>query len=157
MATMALRIERQSRLPIHTQLVEQVRHLVASGVLAVGERLPTVRDLAVSLGVNRNTVLRVYGELERAGILETRAGRGTYVASAPAESPERQRAYRRLRTLLQEILDLGFTPAEITAMVQVEASHLATQRAAQAEGLATSRHRFATWGRYRSRGSANGP
>lgn len=157
MEGLTIRIERSNPLPIHTQLVEQLRHLVVSGVLAGGARLPTVRELARLLGVNRNTVQRAYRDLEQARLLEARAGKGTYVARLAGESAERQRAYRRLRALLHEILDLGFSPPEIAAMVQAEATRLAFERARQAEGLASSRQRFATWGRYRSRGSGEEP
>ncbi len=157
MSRLLIKIERTSPLPIHTQLTEQLKHLVVSGILGAGERLPTVRALAASLGINRNTVQRVYGELGRARLLETRIGKGTYAVRLGPESQERRRAYKRLRALLQEILDLGFNPAEIAAMVRAETTQLAMERAIQAENLASSRHRFATWGRYRSRGSGEEP
>lgn len=74
--------------PIYVQLDQGIRAAIATGRLAVGTQLPTVRQLAVDLRVNANTVARVYAELERAGVLETRRGVGTFVAArqpAPAK------------------------------------------------------------------------
>src|SRR3954468_15494499 len=65
--------------PLYAQLDRAIRVAIATGRLGVGDRLPTVRQLAVELRVNANTVAKVYGELERAGVLETRRGVGTFV------------------------------------------------------------------------------
>lgn len=157
MAPLPIRIERKSPLPIHVQLDAQLRQLVAAGILGPGMRLPAVRQMAASLGVNRNTVQRVYQALERAGILETRSGKGTLVATTAGARANRDVAHRRLRSLVREILGLGFDPAEVVTVVQAEAIRLEIERAQQAEGLVVSRHRFASWGRYRSRGSASEP
>jgi GntR family transcriptional regulator len=69
--------------PLHVQLEHQIRAAVATKRLAPGAQLPTVRQLAVDLSVNANTIARVYLDLERAGVLETRRGIGTFVASRP--------------------------------------------------------------------------
>lgn len=68
--------------PLYAQLRRAIQGAVATGRLAVGDQLPTVRQLAVELRVNANTVAKVYGELERAGLLETRRGVGTFVKHA---------------------------------------------------------------------------
>jgi len=150
MDPLPIHIERSAPLPIGTQLEAQLKHLIASGALPGGTRLPTVRDLGASLGINRNTVQAVYRSLKRGGMLEAKRRQGTHVvAEAPRTQPHQ---HRRLRELLQEILDLEFTPAELVALVQTEAGRLALERARQAEGLAASRYRFATWGRYPRRG-----
>jgi GntR family transcriptional regulator len=73
-------IDPSSGTPIYRQLVDQVRQAVASGVLRAGDRLPSVRDLAVELAVNPNTVARAYQELEREGVIATPRGRGSFVA-----------------------------------------------------------------------------
>src|SRR4026209_660505 len=70
--------------PIYAQLERGLRSAIASGRLRPGDQLPTVRQLAVELSVNANTIARVYVDLERAGVLETRRGVGTFVASQPA-------------------------------------------------------------------------
>ncbi len=66
--------------PVYQQLIDQLKMAVATGRLQPGDRLPTVRDVAVQVHVNRNTVARVYAELEGEGLLYTRAGQGTFVS-----------------------------------------------------------------------------
>jgi GntR family transcriptional regulator len=77
---MWLHIDPSSGTPIYRQIVDQVRQAVASGVLRAGDRLPSVRDMAVELAVNPNTVAKAYQELERDGVIETPRGKGSFVA-----------------------------------------------------------------------------
>jgi GntR family transcriptional regulator len=92
-------------LPIYAQLDRAIRAAVATGRLAPGAQLPTVRQLAVELKVNANTVARVYVDLERAGILETRRGVGTFVAAAqPALGAKRGRE-NELRAIVRRAVD----------------------------------------------------
>ncbi|QIN79400.1 GntR family transcriptional regulator [Rubrobacter marinus] len=95
---MELRVDSRSHVPVHVQLQEQLKHLILTGELAVGSRLPSIRMLAGYLRINRNTVARVVAELEREGFLETRRGSGTYVLDPPvdAEGMERQRFLERV-------------------------------------------------------------
>ena len=79
-------VDPQDRTPIYAQLDRALRAAIATGRLGVGDQLPTVRQLAVELSLNANTVARVYMELERAGILETRRGVGTFVTATPAKA-----------------------------------------------------------------------
>ena len=72
--------------PVYRQLIDQVRAGIASGSLAAGDQLPTVRQLAVDLEINPNTVMRAYRELELGGLLETHQGTGTFISS---EKPEK--------------------------------------------------------------------
>ena len=65
--------------PLYHQLERSIKFAIATGKLRIGDQLPTVRQLAVDLRVNANTVAKVYAELERAGVLETRRGVGTFV------------------------------------------------------------------------------
>ena len=79
--------------PIYAQVERGLRAAIAAGRLRPGDQLPTVRELAVELRVNANTVARVYGELERAGVFETRRGVGTFVrAGRPRSAPPREHA-----------------------------------------------------------------
>jgi len=86
--------------PLYAQLERSIRFAIATDKLRVGEQLPTVRQLAVDLRINANTVAKVYAELERAGIVETRRGIGTFVNERPAEaSLSRRDREKQLREL----------------------------------------------------------
>lgn len=108
--------------PLYAQLERAIRVAIATGRLREGDRLPTVRQLAVDLRINANTVAKVYGELERAGVLESRRGIGTYVrpSAFPAVS-SRDRA-RQLAALVQRFLveaaSLGFSSVELIEQLQ---------------------------------------
>src|ERR1700758_5714120 len=79
--------------PVYRQLIDQVRSGIASGSLTAGDQLPTVRQLAVDLAINPNTVMRAYRELELGGLLETHQGTGTFIANKKLQknSAERER------------------------------------------------------------------
>ena len=76
---MFLPVDPSSGLPVYRQIIDQVRRMMVSGRLAPGDRLPSTRDLAVQLRINPLTVGRVYGDLEREGLIEMRRGLGMYV------------------------------------------------------------------------------
>ena len=86
-------IDLHSGMPVYRQLIDQVRSGVASGSLTAGDQLPTVRQLAVDLAINPNTVMRAYRELELGGLLETHQGTGTFITKKKQEknSAERER------------------------------------------------------------------
>ncbi len=102
--------------PLYAQLARAIRVAIASGRLDVGERLPTVRELAVTLRINANTVAKVYGELERAGVLETRRGVGTFVRKGDAGLDRAAERERHLAGLADHYLvgaaALGYTASE---------------------------------------------
>ena len=85
--------------PLYHQLERSIRFAIATGRLAIGDQLPTVRQLAVDLRINANTVAKVYTELERSGVVETRRGVGTFVTARPNEAASRHDRERRLREL----------------------------------------------------------
>ena len=97
-------VDPRDRTPIYAQLERALRAAIAMGRLSAGDQLPTVRQLAVELSVNANTVARVYAELERAGILETRRGVGTFVSATPAQAHPPKQHERRLRTFITRLL-----------------------------------------------------
>jgi GntR family transcriptional regulator len=79
------RLDSHSGVPVYRQLIDQVQAAIASGTLAVGEQLPTVRQVAVDLAINPNTVLRAYREMEIRGLLDTQQGTGTFIADKRVE------------------------------------------------------------------------
>jgi len=85
------RLDLHSGVPVYRQIIDQVRGGIASGVLAVGDRLPTVRQLAVDLSINPNTVVRAYRELELGGLLETHQGTGTFISTQKLRGGEAER------------------------------------------------------------------
>ena len=90
--------------PIYAQLERALRAGIATGKLRPGDQLPTVRQLAVDLKVNANTVARVYVELERAGVIETRRGVGSFVSATPAQAHPPREHERRLRAFATRVL-----------------------------------------------------
>lgn len=84
-------IDPSSGTPIYRQIVDQVRQAVASGVLKPGDKLPSVRDMAVELAVNPNTIAKAYQELERDGVIETPRGKGSFIAEREHRLTEAER------------------------------------------------------------------
>ena len=112
-----LQIDFRSGLPIYTQIVNQVQSQIASGVLAPGDQLPTVRALAEELRVNFNTVARAYRILDEARIISTQQGRGTYITEIPPPNVTERLRRESLKALTQryisEALRLEFSTDEI--------------------------------------------
>ena len=110
-------IDPRDHTPIYAQLERGLRAAIASGRLTPGDQLPTVRQLAVELRVNANTVARVYAEPERAGVLETRRGLGSFIRSTPAQAHPPREHDRRLRAfatrLLADAAAAGFTLEDV--------------------------------------------
>src|SRR6267142_811988 len=86
------RLDLQSGVPVYRQIIDQVRGGMASGALGVGDQLPTVRQLAVDLSINPNTVARAYRELELGGLLETHQGTGTFISAQKVRGGEVERS-----------------------------------------------------------------
>jgi GntR family transcriptional regulator len=111
-----LRVNRKSAVPVHVQLMSQLRHLISTGALKPGMQLPTVRQLAGFLRINPNTVSRALADLERDGYVEGQQGRGTFVSDRPTREG---RAAHSLERLVGESLtrarQLGFTQDEFLA------------------------------------------
>jgi GntR family transcriptional regulator len=116
-----IHISSSDGVPIYIQIVNQVKHLVASGRLTPGEEIPPIRALAEQLVVNPNTVARAYLELERAGIVTKRHGSGTYVSEARAPLPQREKMRilaNRADALLAEGRHLDVDLAEIIKLLR---------------------------------------
>ena len=119
---MFVELDFRSHVPIYVQIVERIKHLVATEALKPGDQLPTVRQLAADLRVNFNTIARAYRILDEAGVISTQQGRGTYVLEPLP--PERATRLRRaaldalVRSFLAEADRLGFEPNEVAADVE---------------------------------------
>ena len=117
-------VDSDSPTPIYAQLDRSIRAAIATGELEPGRQLPTVRQLAVDLAVNANTVAKVYTQLERDGILETRRGVGTFVRDIPSPQPARARHERELHELIRRFIGdaalLGFTLPELIDQLRNE-------------------------------------
>lgn len=96
-------IDPSSGTPIYRQIFDQVRQAVAGGTMRPGDRLPSVRDLAVELAVNPNTIAKAYQELEREGVIETPRGRGSFISAQTPELTENERS-ERLRTAIDRLI-----------------------------------------------------
>lgn len=123
---MRLRLVPSSGLPIYRQIVEQVADQIACGRLRVGNRLPSVRELARALPANQNTVLKAYELLERDGLIARRHGDGTFVArdAATVSATERQR-------VLQSLLAQAAAKAQLYGVASTELHHLLDQEIAR--------------------------
>lgn len=105
-----------SGVPVYLQIKEQVLHAISRGQLKTGDQLPTVREVAVDLEINPNTVNRAYSDLEREGVLVSRRGRGTFIAGQgrPADlSAQRTRIRDIARRALGEARSFGFRSEEL--------------------------------------------
>jgi GntR family transcriptional regulator len=115
------RLDGDSGVPAYRQIIDQVTAAIARGVLKSGDQLPTVRQLAVDLSINPNTVIRAYRELEIRGVLETQQGTGTFIGQVNPESRDGERE-RRLGQLVSEFVSRvgaeGFTVDEALAQLQ---------------------------------------
>ena len=116
------RLDMATGVPVYRQIMDQVMGGIASGTLHPGDQLPTVRQLAVDLRINANTVAKVYAFLERAGLLETRRGVGTFVAAhtpTPQEGALRRTELTRLvDRFLAELSHHGFHLAEVMPEIE---------------------------------------
>lgn len=97
------RLDLESGVPAYRQIIDQVQGGLASGALAAGDQLPTVRQLAVDLAINPNTVLRAYRELEIRGVLDSQQGTGTFIADRKIIQDENERG-RKLEQLVGEFV-----------------------------------------------------
>lgn len=119
---MAIELDFRSKVPIYVQIVDQIKHLIAIGVLRPDEQLPTVRQLASDLRVNFNTVARAYRLLDEEGLISTQHGRGTYILPIPSQESEEQLQRQDLEWLTSQYLSeaalLDCTPEDVHAIIE---------------------------------------
>lgn len=119
----AMRIELNpaSSTPLYKQIVEEIRKLIARGVLVPGDRIPTVRELAVQCRVNRNTAARAVQVLEAEGVVNTRVGKGTFISESLTASAATVRStalVEAVERLVREVDALGIDTATVLAQVE---------------------------------------
>jgi len=115
-----MRIDPKSNVPIFRQIADQLRRRVRRGVHKPGEMLPSLRALALEIGVNPNTIQRAYELLEREGVVESRRGVGIFVAAReqqPSTAAERN-AKLHLTKLVSDSLDAGLSPDRLRALFE---------------------------------------
>ena len=121
---MDIHIDLGSSVPIYMQIVEQIRHLVATGALQPGEKLLTIRQLAVDLRVDPNTVAHAYNLLHNEGVISTQRGRGTFVAQRPDDARLARMRQEKLQAIMSsallEALSLGYPADEIREAFEEE-------------------------------------
>jgi GntR family transcriptional regulator len=113
---MWLKVDPRSDVPLYQQIVDRIREGVAKGWLKPGDKLQSVRELAIQLTLNHNTVAKAYQELERTGIIETLRGRGTFIAKPQAKNVDQEGLVyirEQIEQLLIESFHLGISPERV--------------------------------------------
>jgi GntR family transcriptional regulator len=124
-------LDLHSGMPVYRQIIDQVRGGIASGLLAAGDQLPTVRQLAVDLAINPNTVVRAYRELEFGGLLETHQGTGTFISAQKMKRADAERE-KQLSQIVADSVSragaAGFTVDEVIEALRGLASEPTRRR-----------------------------
>lgn len=107
--------------PLYEQIVERFKHLILCGALTEDEKLPSVRNLAMELSINPNTIQKAYGELERQGFIYTVKGRGNFVSpNGSLKEARKEEIRQQLRELLREGESIGFGREEMIKFIGEE-------------------------------------
>jgi GntR family transcriptional regulator len=139
MAEVSFQVDQKSGIPIYVQIMDQIKHLIATGLLQPGEQLPTIRELAVDLTVNLHTVAHAYAELEREGFLTIQRGRGTFITNGMHEHTLGDLREAKLQALVEsmfaESLNLGYEPYEVQEALDahIEQWRTMTQQSLESE------------------------
>jgi GntR family transcriptional regulator len=118
-----LHIDPHSGVPVYRQIMDQIKHHLASGSLREGDLLPSIRELAKSLSVNPTTVVKAYGELAHEGVIENRHGKGAFISTRTTtmNKNELETALRKLvRRIAVEVIQLGATPSLAARLLHEE-------------------------------------
>ena len=118
-----LHLDYRDARPLYAQITDKVRQQISGGVLVQGDKLPSVRELAVELSINPNTIQRAYRQLEMEGWIATVPGKGCFVCGCPAEDPQEElRLLNVLDETLQKLLAMGYTRQELAARIEEDRS-----------------------------------
>ena len=116
MSEMKLTVDHNSEVPIYVQVKNQIRLAVERGLLRPGTQLPTVRNMALELGINANTVTRIYADLEREGYLARKHGVGTFAVDPRQGGAEEAPGRAQLTETLRQLKALGYSDRQIIEM-----------------------------------------
>jgi GntR family transcriptional regulator len=132
------RVDGRSGVPPYLQIVQQVRQALRMGVLDVGDQLPTVREVVAAVAVNPNTVLKAYRDLEREGLVEARAGHGTFVRRLPPGPPPgtHSRLGHSLERWVREARAAGLDDESIESLLRVTLQATSSSAADSGEEIA---------------------
>jgi len=124
---MKIDVDLTDHVPIYIQLMNQIKHMIATGELQAGDQLPTVRQLAADLRINFNTVARAYRLLDEESIISTQHGRGTFILEPASEEKFRRMRNKDLQRLLVHFLNeaesLGFSPDDVRTIFDENLGH----------------------------------
>lgn len=119
---MNVRIDKTSNVPLHDQIKEQIKGSIHAGQLKAGDQLPTMRALSIELAINFNTVAHAYRELDGEGVITTKRGEGTFVASTPGAAEMRRIRQKKLRELVNALFEetsrLGYALEEVKQAIE---------------------------------------
>ena len=114
-------LDSASGVPFYRQIIQLIEHAILAGKLAPGDKLPTIRALAIELKINPNTIAKAYGELELRGVVATQVGSGTFVAARPADS-SRDELMKRIEEVagrfVRDMAALGLDREHMVAIVR---------------------------------------
>jgi GntR family transcriptional regulator len=131
------RIDPTKSEPVYVQLMNEIKYFVAAGIASPGELLPSVREMAVSLRINPNTVARAYRELEHEGVVVTMRGKGVFVSDGPRVF-DKKRALAEMKSALDAILvkayHRGLTPEQVRVLLDQRIENLNSMRS-QVDGI----------------------
>lgn len=136
----SFQIDQKSGIPIYIQITDQIKRLIATGMLRPGQQLPTIRALAVNLTINLHTVAHAYAKLEQEGFLTIQRGRGTFIADSHSEQELEDLRVQKLQALVEsmfaEVLNLGYEVDEVEQALaaQVKRWRRTTQQPAEEKG-----------------------
>ncbi len=130
-ATFSFQLDAHSGVPVYRQMIDQVQGALASGRLKAGDQLPTIRQVAVDLAINPNTVTRAYREMEIRGMLETQQGTGTFIAEQSVATDSRTRT-RQMQQFAAEVIARaganGFSLTELMDALKEHGNEQSTRR-----------------------------
>jgi GntR family transcriptional regulator len=130
-AAFSFQLDAHSGVPVYRQLMDQVQGALSAGRLKAGDQLPTIRQVAVDLAINPNTVTRAYREMEIRGLLETQQGTGTFIAEQPIATDSRAR-HRQMQQFAAEVIARaganGFSLAELIDALKEHGNEQSTRR-----------------------------